>query len=438
VREILAACQQAGTPFDIELLLQSAKGRKFWARVVGEAERDARGAVVRIIGALQDVDDRRRLEEQLRQAQKLDAIGKLAGGIAHDFNNLLTVILSYSAVIATRLPSADPLHTEIEEIRRAGVRASELTQQLLAFSRQQLRQPRLLDLNQIVSSMENMLRRVVGEQVSLLLHTADSVVPAFADPGQVEQIVLNLVINARDAMPNGGTVTLETANIDVEQTSDVTGGRHALLSVSDTGVGMSEATRRHMFEPFFTTKDKSKGTGLGLSTVHGIVAQSAGHILVQTEIGRGTTFQLYFPSPTDPLEPATSQPVMQSPSLRGRETVLVVDDEEQVRTIIASLLRRNGYRVLEAQNAGEAFLICEQDPAAIDLLLTDVVMPRMSGHELAQRVRAMRPELRVLFVSGYTEDAIADHGDIDAKIDFLQKPITPDVLFRKVREVLDR
>jgi PAS domain S-box-containing protein len=438
VREALAACRQAGTPFDFELLLQSAKARKFWVRAVGEAERDAEGRVVRINGALQDVDDRRRLEEQLRQAQKLDAIGKLAGGIAHDFNNLLTVILSYSALVAARLHPSDALRTDIEEIRRAGLRASELTQQLLAFSRQQLRQPRVLDLNQIVSNMEKMLRRVVGEQVSLLLHTADSAVPTFADSGQVEQVVMNLVINARDAMPSGGTVMLETANVELEETPDAAGGRYALLSVGDTGVGMSDATRTHIFEPFFTTKDKSKGTGLGLSTVHGIVAQSAGHILVQSEIGRGTIFQLYFPSPTDTLEPTTRGPVLQSPSLRGRETVLVVDDEDQVRTIIASLLRRNGYRVLEAQNAGEAFLICEQESAAIDLLLTDVVMPRMSGHELAQRVLAMRPELRVLYVSGYTEDAIADHGDIDAQVDFLQKPITPDVLFRKVREVLDR
>ncbi|HKU39342.1 MAG TPA: PAS domain-containing protein, partial [Polyangiales bacterium] len=285
VRAALAGCQESGTPFDFELHLQSARGRKFWARVVGEAERDAQGTVARIHGALQDVDDRRRLEEQLRQAQRLDAVGKLAGGIAHDFNNLLTVILSYSELIGTELHAADPLRSEVAEIRRAAVRASELTQQLLAFSRQQLRQPRMLDLNQVVHNMEKMLGRVVGEQISLVLQTADFEVPTFADPGQIEQVIMNLVLNARDAMPNGGTMTIETANVDPER-----GGRDALLSVSDTGVGMSEATRAHIFEPFFTTKDKSKGTGLGLATVHGIVAQSGGRISVQTELGRGTTF----------------------------------------------------------------------------------------------------------------------------------------------------
>ncbi|HKP59974.1 MAG TPA: PAS domain-containing protein [Polyangiales bacterium] len=438
VHTAIDACRQAAAAFDFELPLQSAQGRRFWARAIGEAERDSRGTVVRIHGAMQDVDERRRLEEQLRQAQKLDAVGKLAGGIAHDFNNLLTVILSYSAQIAAGFAADDPQRADIEEIRRAGVRASELTQQLLAFSRKQLRQPRVLDLNQVVADMEKMLRRVVGEHIALQLHAADRAVVTFADPGQVEQVIMNLVINARDAMPLGGTLTLETANIEADGTREAPRGRHALLSVSDTGTGMSEATRSHIFEPFFTTKDKSKGTGLGLSTVHGIVAQSAGHISVHSEVGRGTTFQLYFPSPTVAGEPATRETTTQAPSLSGRETVLVVDDDDQVRTIMASLLRRNGYRVLEAQNAGEAFLICEQDPLAIDLLLTDVVMPRMSGHELAQRVLGMRPDLRVLYVSGYTEDAIADHGAIDAELDFLQKPLTPDGLLSKVREILDR
>ena len=438
VRAALAACKQDSTPFDFELLLQSAKGRKFWARAIGRIERNVQGSLVRIHGALQDVDDRRRLEEQLRQAQKLDAVGKLAGGIAHDFNNLLTVILSYSGQIAAGPHPSDSLNDDIEEIRRAGLRASELTQQLLAFSRQQLRQPRLLDLNQVLGGMENMLRRVVGEHISLLLHTADSAVLTFADPGQIEQVVMNLVINARDAMPGTGTVTLETSYVEVEPTPDTPRGRCALLSVSDTGVGMSDAVRSQIFEPFFTTKDKGKGTGLGLSTVHGIVAQSSGRILVQSELGRGTTFQIYLPGSTDTLEPTARQSVTQSPAVHGRETVLLVDDDDQVRTIVARSLRRNGYRVLEAQNAGEAFLICERDPAAIDLLLTDVVMPRMSGHELATRVRAMRPDLPVLYVSGYTRDAIADHGDIDAKLDFLQKPITPDALLRKLREMLDR
>lgn len=408
---------------------------------------DANGKVVGAAKTARDLGPQRtaalalrRTEEQLRQVQKMEAVGLLAGGIAHDFNNALSVILGCSGLVLRDLAISDPMREDVDEIRLAAVRAADLTRQLLMFSRQQVVEPRVLDLNQVLLDMDKMLRRIIGEDIDLVSLPARGLGRIKADPSHLDQVIMNLVVNARDAMPTGGKLTIETANVhlDAEYAREHLGtkpGPHVMLAVTDTGHGMDDTTRARIFEPFFTTKDTGKGTGLGLSTVFGIVQQAGGSVWVYSELGRGTTFKIYFPS----LESAADapQPAASSRLLGGTETVLLVEDQERVRAVAYAILKRSGYRVLVAQSAGDALVLCEQHRGKIDLLLTDVVMPQLSGTELAERVAKTRPELKVLYMSGYTDDSVVRHGVLEGEVAFLQKPFTPESLAGRVREVLD-
>jgi GAF domain-containing protein/CheY-like chemotaxis protein len=386
-------------------------------------------------------DELSQTQDQLIQAQKMEAIGRLAGGVAHDFNNLLTVIMGRTGLLLAGLGVEKAQRPALELIQATVTRAADLTRQLLAFSRKQVLQPVVLDLNAVVSTMGEMLRRLIGEDIALVTVLNPGLGRVKADPGQVEQVIMNLAINARDAMPRGGRLTLETANVELDagyarQHPGARPGPHVMLALSDTGGGMDAETQAHIFEPFFTTKGPGKGTGLGLATVYGVVKQSDGTIWVYSEPGRGTTFKVYLPLVEDPVEPAQGDDLAPAP-LRGMETVLLVEDEDAVRDLARDVLQASGYTVLEARHGGEALRICAQHPEPIHLMLTDVVMPEMSGRELAQRLAVLRPGVKVLYMSGYTDNAVVHHGVLDPGTVFLQKPFSPTVLTRKVREVLD-
>jgi len=438
--EFLRAFAESGFRLsDVESHEVDREGRPkiFLNNLIGVVED---GHLVRAWGSQRDITERRRLEDQIRQSQKVEAVGRLAGGIAHDFNNILTAILGTTQILENELGPDGRHRAEVEEIRRAAERAADLTRQLLAYSRRQVLAPRALDLNVVVAGLEPMLRRLIGEDVELATRLAPGVASVEADPGQLGQVIVNLAINARDAMPQGGKLVIETANAELDAAfvrthAGAVPGAYVQLSVSDTGIGMDEETRSHLFEPFFTTKEIGKGTGLGLATVYGIVKQSGGYIWVDTEAGRGTTFRICLPRSSGVPEAATPRDPATAPA-GGAETILLVEDEEAVRTLTTRALTARGYTVLVAANGPDALRLAEPLAAPIHLLLTDVVMPEMSGRELTRRLTASRPGLRVLYMSGYSEEAIARHGVLDPGTAFLQKPFTPDALAWRVQEVL--
>jgi PAS domain S-box-containing protein len=402
---------------------------------------DEKGKAAKVLVVSRDVTERNHIEDRLRQAEKMEAVGQLAGGVAHDFNNLLTIINGYGELLLERLAPDDKQRNYIKEIVAAGKRAESLTRQLLAFSRRQVLAPVVLDLNAAVKNMDKMLRRLIGEDVDLVTVASEGLWNVKADPGQIEQIILNLAVNARDAMPRGGKITIETANVDLDESSVhshayAKPGLHVMLAVSDTGQGMNAQTQARVFEPFFTTKGPGDGTGLGLSTVFGIVKQSKGHIWVYSELGVGTTFKIYLPKVEEAVVKA--EPAMTRSDLRqGSETILVVEDEEAVRILVRRVLESSGYHVLEARHGAEALLICDEHKDPIQMLMTDVIMPEMSGRQLADRLSAQRPEMKILYMSGYTDNAISHHGILEPGTNFLQKPFTPVNVLHKVRSVLD-
>ena len=429
---------QSGDPQAYEHLCLRIDGTKFpvevQAKTIQLGERSLR------VTAIRDISERKNLEEQVRQAQRMESIGRLAGGVAHDFNNLLTVILSLVRLL-TRVPRSAADRDDLEQIQTAAERAAELTQQLLAFARRQIVEPQSLDLNELVTRIDKMLRRLIGEDIRLTTIPDPGIGRIRADPGKVEQVLMNLAVNARDAMENGGKLTIETANVELGEDyaanhPEVHPGRYVMLSVSDTGAGMDAVTMAHIFEPFFTTKSAGKGTGLGLATCYGIVKQSGGSIWVYSEAGKGTTFKVYFPQFAEETVPVPP-PVMQAAPF-GSETLLVVEDDDMVRRVAVRILRDQGYVVHDTGDPVEALAVFERLGGAIDLLVTDVVMAGMSGKELANQLRARRPALKVLYTSGYTENTIVHHGVVDVGVNFLEKPYVPDELARRVREVLDR
>ena len=401
-----------------------------------------RGVTTDITARKEAERGRAQLEEQLRQAQKIDSIGRLAGGVAHDFNNILTAINGYADLMFLELAPGDPLRSSVTEIRRAGERAADLTRQLLVFSRRQMLQPRVLALNSLITDSIKMLKPLLGEDIELVTLLDPELGQVKADAGQMDQVILNLALNARDAMPQGGRLTLETQNVILQEEYaqkhfSLKPGSYVMLAISDSGCGMDAQALSHIFEPFFTTKEPGKGTGLGLSTVYGIVQQSGGSIWVYSEPGRGTAFKIYLPRIEEPVAEAEEKRA-ETESPRGSETILVVEDDDIVRKLTCQALRKYGYQVVEAANGGEALLACKRHPDTIPLMITDVVMPQMSGPELAVRLRLLHPEIQVLYISGYTDDAVVRYGLLDTALFFLQKPFTPDALAHKVRNILDQ
>ena len=392
------------------------------------------------LALITDVTQRRQLEEQLRQSQKMEAVGRLAGGIAHDFNNVLSVIMSYSDLLLSDLNAGEPMRDDVEEIRKAATRAADLTRHLLMFSRQQIIEPKVLDINDVVAGMDKMLQRVLGADVSLIVSQNQPLGRVRIDPGSIERVIMNLAVNARDAMPYGGSLTLETENVTLDEEyarahHGMVPGSYVLLTATDTGTGMDKATLARIFEPFFTTKAVGKGTGLGLSTVFGIVQQGGGSVWVESEQGKGASFKVYLPRVDAAID--SVRPVQPLTTSRGSETVLLVEDDDQVRVVTRGILSKSGYRVLEARNAGEAVLHAEAHVGAIHLLLTDVVMPQVSGPDLARRLATLKPGMKILFMSGYVDDGVLRQSVVQSLVACVQKPITPEILMTRVREVLD-
>ncbi len=437
-----AVTRQALGTYDEEYRIVRPDGTIRWIRDRAFPVRDADGRVFRMAGVAEDITKRRELEAQVLQAQKMESVGRLAGGVAHDFNNMLTAIGGNVELLREVVVNNPAANEMLDEAAAAVDRAAGLTRQLLAFSRRELLHPQVIDLNAAVTGVAQMLRRLIGEDIELHLALGHDLWPVNVDPGHLTQVVLNLAVNARDAMPRGGRLTLETINVELDADyaavhAAVTPGAHVLLAISDTGVGMSPEVQQRIFEPFFTTKGAASGTGLGLSVVDGIIRQSGGHVQVYSEVGVGTTFKIYLPAL--PADPPRDQAAPARPAeAGGTETVLVVEDDEAVRKIAAQVLLGRGYRVLTAANGAVALDVVARDGGTINLLVTDVVMPVMDGRQLAETLQRLHPEAKVLYTSGYTDDAVVRHGVLHANVAFLQKPYTPSALTRKVREVLDR
>ncbi len=438
----------SGNVFQSQVINKRKNGEPFYYDQVITPLKDPQGNITHFISTGRDItllkkkeEEMAALQDQLRQSQKMEAIGQLAGGIAHDFNNLLTVIKGYCQLSLLELKEGDPLRANIEEINKASEKAANLTRQILAFSRRQPMEMKVLDLNLVIRDLEKMLRRIIGEDIELLTSLSEDLGRVMSDPGQIEQVIMNLAVNARDAMQGGGKLTIETANVELDEEYArshiaVTPGRYVMLSVSDTGVGISPEIKERIFEPFFTTKEKGRGTGLGLSTVYGIVKQSGGNIWVYSEPAQGTTFKIYLPRVDEPAEELRKK-IEYEEIPRGSETILLVEDDEKVRELAVKVLRMHGYEVIEAGSPTDALRICQELKRPIHLVLTDVVMPEMSGRQLAERLREVCVEVKVLYMSGYTDNSIVRHGVLEKGVDFIQKPFTIDGLARKVREVLD-
>jgi signal transduction histidine kinase/ActR/RegA family two-component response regulator/HAMP domain-containing protein len=442
VEESLLRAARSGERCDLDFRVLDPGGRTRWLTLRGQAADGVGGSNVRVVGLVMDVTDRRQLEEQLLQSQKLEAIGRLAGGVAHDFNNLLTGILGYATFALKTMAANHPARNDIIEIERAAVRAAALTGQLLSYARRQMVAPKLVRLNDLIDNIENLLQRLLGEDISLETRYAEDLWPARIDPSQFEQVIINLSVNGRDAMPRGGRLTIETRNCTLDdsytyQHPEVAPGEYVMLAVADSGHGMDPVTQARIFEPFFTTKEQGKGTGLGLAVCYGIVKQAGGHVWVYSEPGRGTTFKVFLPRSIEEEEPATVLEGSDTPSIAGTETVLVVEDESVVRSLAVRALVDQGYRVLQAPDGQEALITSRAYEGEVHLLVTDVVMPGMNGKELADRLATERPGLRVLYVSGYTDHAVVRHGVLEEGIAFLSKPFDLRDLVRTVREVLD-
>jgi PAS domain S-box-containing protein len=425
-----------------EVVIRPKQGAMRRLLISGQAMHGQNGEKLGAVVVYRDITELKQLEQQVIHAQKMEALGRLAGGVAHDFNNLLTIINGYSQLLLERVEPQGPVHDQLDQILKAGERAASLTRQLLAFSRKQILQPQVVDLNAVVSDTDKMLRRLIGEEIELSTVLRPDLGRVKVDPAQIEQVIMNLAINARDAMPRGGKLTIETANVDLDEAyarahTEVRPGAYVMLALSDNGCGMDAETQARIFEPFFTTKEIGNGTGLGLSTVYGIIKQTGGHVSVYSEVGRGTTFKVYLPRLDKPVELA-EEIKAQGADPSGTETILVVEDEAGVRMLIQSILESHGYTVILAGSPVEAATLSEKHTGRIHLLLTDVVMPSFSGKELADHLTFSRPDMKVLFISGYTADAIVHHRVLDAGTQFLQKPFTPNALLRKVRETIDK